>query len=158
MRIIAIALLLALVGSGYAIADNGILKKKSIHSVEMTAKRFEEAAQNKGMKIFPRFDHAEAASEYEKEMKPTIVVSVGNPAYGTPLMNKNQIAGIDFPPKAIVYEDAEGQVWIAYNSADYLYKTIFERHGLDYKSSEIEFYQKVLEELTDYAVSNNSAG
>lgn len=133
--------------------DNGILRKASPHSVETTRQRFEEAIQEKGMKVFPSFDHAAAAREYDKTMKPTVVVSFGNPRYGTPIMTKNPESGIDFPPKAIIYEDQKGQVWLAYNSASYLYETIFQRHEIDYKNSEIESYETVLEEITDYAVA-----
>ena len=68
-------------------------------------------------------------------------------------MITNPVSGIDFPPKAIVYQDADGEVWIAYNSADYLYGTIFERHGLTYPEGDVEFYGNVLEQLTDFAVA-----
>ena len=37
---------------------------------------------------------------------------------------------IDVPPKALVWEDDQGKVWLSYNSAEYLYKTIYSRHGL----------------------------
>lgn len=139
-----------------AFADNGILTKSSPHSVEETAKRFEQAAKEKGMKVFPRIDHAAAAKSKGKEMPPAIVVSVGNPKYGTPFMVKNPVAAIDFPPKAVVYEDSDGKVWISYNTADYLYGTIFKRHGLEYPEGDVAFYTKVLEELTDFAVKPSS--
>src|SRR5215467_11756265 len=47
------------------------------------------------------------------------------PQGGTPLV------AIDFAPKALVWEDDQGKVWLSYNSADYLYKTIYPRHGID---------------------------
>ncbi len=77
------------------------------------------------------------------------------PAVRHAIYGKNPISGIDFPPKAIVYEDADGQVWIAYNSADYLYGTIFERHCLTYPEGDVEFYGNVLEHLTDFAVAKD---
>jgi len=33
------------------------------------------------------------------------------------------------PPKALVWEDDPGKVWLSSNSADYIYKTIYPRHG-----------------------------
>lgn len=136
-----------------ASADNGIRTKSSPHSVEETVKRFEEAAEKRGMKVFPRFDHGAAAKSRGKEMAPAIVVSVGNPKYGTPFMVKNPVAAIDFPPKAVVYEDGAGKVWISYNTAEYLYGVIFKRHGLSHPEGDVAFYARVLEELTDYAVA-----
>lgn len=137
-----------------ASANNGILTKSSPHSVEETATRFEEAARERGMNVFPRIDHAAAAKSKGTEMPPAIVVSVGNPKYGTPFMIENPVAAIDFPPKAVVYQDADGKVWISYNSAEYLYGTIFKRHGLTHPEGDVAFYAKVLEELTNYAVAS----
>ena len=156
MKVFLALLMLVGVAPAALAAENGLLRKASPHSVDVTANRFEEAIAARGMKVFPRFDHAAAARERDMDMRPTVVISFGNPAYGTPIMNKNQASGTDFPPKAIVYEDEAGQVWIAYNSSRYLYETIFARHGLAYKDSEIEFYEKVLDELTDHAVAPSS--
>ena len=152
MRTLVVAALLSLLGATTAFADDGIRKKSSPFSVTQTADRFEEAARKRGMKVFPRFDHGAAASEYEREMPPAVVVSVGNPKYGTPFMVENPVAGIDFPPKAIVYQDSEGKVWIAYNTADYLYNTIFKRHDLVFPEGDVAFYGNLLDELTSFAV------
>ncbi|MEO0446212.1 MAG: DUF302 domain-containing protein, partial [Verrucomicrobiota bacterium] len=99
-----------------------------------------------------RFDHAAAAEEYGLTLPPLVVVSFGNPMYGTTFMARAPLAGIDFPPKALVYQEDSGKVWLAYNSSTYLYEVIFRRHGLDYSEDEVEFYAKLLEELTDQAV------
>jgi len=39
----------------------------------------------------------------------------GSPKGGTPLMQSAQTIGIDLPLKALVWEDAEGHVWLSYN-------------------------------------------
>ncbi|MEM9479955.1 MAG: DUF302 domain-containing protein [Verrucomicrobiota bacterium] len=142
----------ALMAAGASADENGILKQTSKHSVQETVERFEAAVRAKGIKVFPRFDHAAAAEEYGLELPSLVVVSFGNPKYGTKFMARAPLAGIDFPPKALVYEDDEGKVWLAYNSSKYLYEVIFKRHGLDYSADDVEFYAKLLEELTDQAV------
>ncbi len=133
-------------------ADNGLLRKASPHSVAKTVDLFEAAVRAKGMMVFPRIDHAAAAQKYGLSMRPAVVVSFGNPKYGTPFMRQTPEAGIDFPPKAMVYEDGAGKVWISYNSAAYLYDIIFARHGLVYPPEDQSFYENVLEALTDAAV------
>ena len=35
-------------------------------------------------------------------------------------MQCNQTTGIDLPQKALIWEDEQGQVWLAYNSPKYL--------------------------------------
>jgi uncharacterized protein (DUF302 family) len=60
------------------------------------------------------------------KMPPTKLLIFGNPKGGTPLMLAAPSAALDLPLKILIAEDAEGKVWISYNSAEYLK----ERHGL----------------------------
>lgn len=133
-------------------ASEGMVAKKSPHTVDATAQRLEDAAKAKGLRVFPRIGHGSAARDAGLEMPPAVVVSFGNPKYGTPLMIERPQAGIDFPPRAIIYEDAAGQVWLAYNSAAYFYGSIFQRHGLSYTEKEVAGLATVLDALTDEAV------
>lgn len=151
LLVVALSAIAGLVETAAA-ASEGMIAKKSPRSVDATAQRLEDAAKAKGLAVFPRIDHAQAARDVGLELPPTVVVSFGNPKYGTPLMVGKPRAGIDFPPRAIVYEDAAGQVWLAYNSAEYFYGTIFERHGLSYTDSEVAGLTKLLDGLSDAAV------
>ncbi len=51
----------------------------------------------------------------------------GNPKAGTPLMQAAPTIGLDLPMKVLVWQDAQGQVQVAWNSPDYL----IQRHGLE---------------------------
>jgi uncharacterized protein (DUF302 family) len=59
-------------------------------------------------------------------MHPTKLLIFGSPKAGTPLMVAAPSTALDLPLKILVWQDAEGQVWISYNSPQYLK----ERHGL----------------------------
>jgi uncharacterized protein (DUF302 family) len=59
-------------------------------------------------------------------MKPTVLLIFGNPKGGTALMVARPTAAIDLPMKALAWEDADGRVWLTYNSPDLLH----ERHGV----------------------------
>jgi uncharacterized protein (DUF302 family) len=59
-------------------------------------------------------------------MPPTKLLIFGNPKGGTPLMLAAPSSAIDLPLKILVREDAQGRVWVSYNSPAYLQ----ERHGL----------------------------
>lgn len=134
-------------------ADAGLITKPSKYSVNETIGRFESAVKaraNAGFKVFTRIDHAAAAKEAGIEMRPSTVIVFGNPKLGTPVMIKTPVLGIDVPPKALVWEDDQGQVWLTYNSAEYLYKTIYPRHGLS-GSWPIEAVAKALDEMSDQA-------
>jgi uncharacterized protein (DUF302 family) len=60
------------------------------------------------------------------KMRPTKLLIFGNPKAGTPLMLASPSSAIDLPLKLLVWEDAQGKVWVSYNSPEYLR----ERHGL----------------------------
>ncbi len=106
--------------STLAVAENGLIKTKSIHSVKATADRLEEILGKKGMTVFARINHAEGAKKVGKTLRPTELVIFGNPKVGTPLMQCEQTVALDLPQKALIWEDNSGQVWLSYNDPDYL--------------------------------------
>ena len=114
-------------------ADNGLITVPSRYSVKETIARFEAAVKAKellGFMVFTELDHAAAAAKFGLTMRPRTVIVFGNPKFGTPVMVKTPLLAIDVPPKALVWEDDQGKVWLTYNSAEYLGKTIYARHGL----------------------------
>jgi uncharacterized protein (DUF302 family) len=136
-----------------SLADNGIITKSSNYSVKDTISRFAAAVKSRegaGFIVFTEIDHAAAGKKFGIEMRPRTVVVFGNPKLGTPVMAKTPLLAIDNPPKALVWEDDQGKVWLSYNSADYLYKTIYPRHGQETPPNYAAF-AKVLSDITDEA-------
>lgn len=114
-------------------ADNGLVTVPSRYSVQETIARFEAAVKAKeslGFMVFTTIDHAAAAKKFGLDMRPRTVIVFGNPKLGTPVMQKTPMLAIDVPPKALVWEDDQGKVWLTYNSAEYLGQVIYARHGL----------------------------
>jgi uncharacterized protein (DUF302 family)/uncharacterized membrane protein YidH (DUF202 family) len=147
---IAIALFLALVGVSMAMylvsfrggsqsysgkgeetpmtptAENGIVSKPSTHSVDKTVEKLQGILKAKGVSLFALVDHSGEAERVGIKMRPTKLLIFGSPKAGTPLMLAAPSSAIDLPLKILVWEDAEGKVWVSYNSPAYLQK----RHGL----------------------------
>ncbi|WP_070989021.1 DUF302 domain-containing protein [Halofilum ochraceum] len=122
-----IGLALALLLAPAAWAGEGMVTLKSAHDVETTADRLVAALEDKGMTIFRRVDHAAGAREVGQELGPTELVIFGNPKVGTPLMRCGRTAAIDLPQKALIWEDDNGEVFLAYNNPRYL----AQRHGIE---------------------------
>ena len=101
-------------------ASEGMISVKSAHSVSVTADRLEKILASKGMTMFKRIDHAAGAASAGKELRPTELVIFGNPKVGTPLMLCSPSIAIDLPQKALIWEDANGQVWFSYNDPQFL--------------------------------------
>jgi uncharacterized protein (DUF302 family) len=99
---------------------DGFESKPSNHSVDQTVQRLQEMLRSNGVTLFALVDHSGEAEKVGLHMRPTKLLIFGNPKGGTPLMIASPSIAIDLPLKILVYEDAEGKVWIANNSARYL--------------------------------------
>jgi uncharacterized protein (DUF302 family) len=106
--------------------EEGIVRIPSHHSVDETVDKLKTILQSKGVTLFALIDHSGEAEKVGMKMPPTKLLIFGNPKGGTPLMLAAPSIAIDLPLKILVAEDSQGQVWISYNSAEYLK----ERHGL----------------------------
>ncbi len=101
-------------------AVDGLISVKSPVDAKTTMDRVEAQAKQRGLTIFARIDHAAGAAKIGKTLRPSEVLIFGNPQGGTPFMECAQTVGIDLPLKALVWEDAAGQVWLGYNDPAYL--------------------------------------
>ena len=104
----------------------GIIDKLSNHSVDQTVEKLKNILQSKGVTLFALVDHSGEAEKAGMKMPPTKLLIFGSPKAGTPLMLATPSIAIDLPLKILVWQDAQGKVWVSYNSPDYLK----DRHGL----------------------------
>jgi uncharacterized protein (DUF302 family) len=105
---------------------SGIIEKPSNHSVEETVAKLKGILQAKAVTLFALVDHSGEAEKVGMKMPPTKLLIFGNPKAGTPLMLAAPNSAIDLPLKILVREDAQGKVWVSYNSPAYLQQ----RHNL----------------------------
>jgi uncharacterized protein (DUF302 family)/uncharacterized membrane protein YidH (DUF202 family) len=150
IQLVALALILALAGAAMAVYlvtvrnsektqtepakertmnlsnGNGIVEVASNQSVDQTVEKIKGILQAKGVMLFAVVDHSGEAAKVGMTMRPTKLLIFGSPKAGTPLMQAAPSIAIDLPLKILVAEDAEGKVWISYNSPEYLEK----RHNL----------------------------
>src|SRR5712671_935426 len=102
--------------------DNGIISIPSNHSVDQTVEKLKGILQAKGVTLFALVDHSGEAEKVGLKMPPTKLLIFGSPKAGTPLMLAAPSIAIDLPLKILIWEDAQGKVWMTYNSPAYLQK------------------------------------
>jgi uncharacterized protein (DUF302 family) len=107
-------------------AESGVVRITSPHSVPETVARLEGLLKERGVLIFARIDFSGDAARAGLTMRPEQMLIFGNPKAGTPLMQSEPIAGLDLPLKALVFEDAAGRTWVAWNDPQYIVR----RHAL----------------------------
>ncbi|MFM0339206.1 DUF302 domain-containing protein [Paraburkholderia fungorum] len=106
-------------------ADDGIVTVRSHRTVEEAAGKLASLIDAKHLILFARIDFAADAQRAGLAMLPSQLLVFGNPLAGTPLMQAVPKAALDLPLKVLVWQDADGQVWLSYNATSYLQA----RHG-----------------------------
>jgi uncharacterized protein (DUF302 family) len=100
--------------------DRGVVSIPSDHSVDETVDRLKNILRSKEITLFALIDHSGEAAKVGMKMPPTKLLIFGSPKGGTPLMLAAPSVALDLPLKILVSEDAQGKVWLSYNSAEYL--------------------------------------
>jgi uncharacterized protein (DUF302 family) len=113
--------------AGAALASgNGIECVASSRGFEQTISHCEQLIVAKGMILFAEIDFTGDANRAGLKMPRMMLLVFGNPKSGTPVMVAAPSSALDLPLKTLVSEDAEGKVWLSFNSPEYLSL----RHGI----------------------------
>lgn len=126
---------------------NGMISKKSAHSVKETLDRLEAVLKKKGIGVALRWDHSAKGKSVGIPLRPTELLMFGNPKLGTHMFTSNQTAGIDLPLKALAWEDEKGQVWLTYNDPAYIAK----RHHIKDRAEILKKMSGALDKLSTAA-------
>lgn len=115
---LALAAVLALPALPAAASGAEIVRITSTAGVAETADALEAVIAKTGATVFARIDHAGGAASVGMELADSQLVIFGSPRLGTPAMRDDPLAGLFLPLKVLIYADAEGKVWIAYEEPD----------------------------------------
>jgi uncharacterized protein (DUF302 family) len=149
MKTLILAILVVLIMSVQVYAAEGMIDVKSSFGVKETGDRLENVLKEKGMTIFNRVKHSDAAKKEGVELRETEIIIFGNPKVGSPLMKCQQSVAIDLPQKALIWKDSEGNVWISYNTPRYL----MERHNISNCDEVISKIEKALAGISKAAAT-----
>jgi len=100
--------------------DKGIANVLSSRPFSEVEERLESIVQSRKLTIFAKIDFSGDAEKNGLKMRPTKMLIFGNPKAGTPLMIASPSIAIDLPLKVLIWTDADGKVWLSYNTPAYL--------------------------------------
>ena len=99
----------------------GTLYSPSTNNFTDTYTNFITALEaNEAISIIAEVDHTANSISVGRVLNPTRIVFFGNPALGTPLMQENQLVGLDLPQKVLFFQNEEDVVYAVYNSVKFL--------------------------------------
>ena len=123
--LVAGAVALSSLGAARA-ADDGIVKLRSAYPMPETIARMKKDIADKGIKFFDEIDQAKLAADAGITLLPSTLLVFGNPPLGTLFITADPDSGLDWPVRVLVYQDAKGDVWVAYTDFEWIRK----RHGI----------------------------
>jgi uncharacterized protein (DUF302 family) len=149
-RIIAAAraFVLALAFAAPALAaDDGVVRVKSAYPVDETIARLKKDIADKGIMFFTEVDQsklAAGAGVQLKQVRRSTLLVFGNPPLGTQFLNARPEAGLDWPVRLLVQEDAQGNVWATYTDFGWIAR----RHGIDPNTEQFKTASGVIASIT----------
>ena len=138
------ALALAPIGPAQAAGGDGIVKFKSAYSMPDTIERMKKDIAAKGIKFFDEIDQSKLAADAGITLLPSTLLVFGNPPLGTLFITSDPDAGLDWPVRLLVYQDAKGNVWVAYTD----FAWIARRHGITNRKKEFKMASEVISSIT----------
>jgi len=106
--------------SGTPPSVEGIVSQLSPFPVEETMERLKAVIGSRNLTLFARIDHSDLARGVGLAMQEAHVLIFGNPKGGTPLMIASPLLALDLPLKVLVWQSADGRVWVSTTSVAYL--------------------------------------
>ena len=126
---------------------DGIVRLQSAYSMPETIERLKKDISNKGIKFFDEIDQSKLAADAGIELLPSTLLVFGNPPLGTLFLTSDPDAGLDWPVRLLVYQDAEGNVWLAYTD----FAWIARRHGIQNREKEFSMASDVIQSIASSA-------
>ena len=114
LAILAFTLLLTPLETAAADDVDGVTRVKSAYTMEETVERLKEDVAHKEIMFFDEINQSKLAADAGVELLPSTLLVFGNPPLGTLFLTSNPYAGLDWPVRLLVNQDADGNVWVAY--------------------------------------------
>jgi len=130
----------ALTGAG----DDGIIRVKSAYPIAETVARIKQDVSGKGIMFFSEVDQAKLAAGAGIMLRPSVLLTFGNPPLGTQFITSNPNAGLDWPVRLLVFENEKGEVWAAYTDFGWIAR----RHGIKDREAPFKMASSVVTSIT----------
>jgi uncharacterized protein (DUF302 family) len=101
-------------------AADGVVQLQSRHGFDDTVARVQAAVAAKGVKFFDAIDQTKLGADANLKIGRSTLVLFGNPPLGVQFLQSNPYAGLDWPVRMLVTEDANGGVWLAWTNFNYI--------------------------------------
>jgi uncharacterized protein (DUF302 family) len=123
---------------------DGLIKVRSAYPVDETVRRLRADIEAKGILFFQAVDQAQLAKDAGITLRPSTLLTFGNPPLGAQFLTSNPYSGLDWPVRLLVLQDEAGGVWAAYTD----FAWIARRHGITDRGEQFAKASSVVDSIT----------
>ena len=126
----------------------GVVRLRSTNSFDETVARLKADVQAKGIRYFDTIDQSGLGASADLELGRSTLVLFGNPPLGVQFLQSNPYAGLDWPVRMLVVQEADG-VYVAWTDFGY----IAERYSIADKAPQFKMASEVAASIATAATS-----
>jgi uncharacterized protein (DUF302 family) len=124
--------------------NDGVVRVKSVYPIGETISRLKNDIAAKGIVFFGEVDQSQLAAAAGIALRPSVLLTFGNPPLGTQFITSNPNAGLDWPVRLLVFESEKGEVWTAYTDFGWIAR----RHGIKNRGAQFKMASEVIASIT----------
>jgi uncharacterized protein (DUF302 family) len=98
----------------------GVVRVKSLYGLDETIARLKADIAAKGIKFFAEIDQSQLGAGANINIRPSKLILFGNPPLGVQFLSSNPYAGLDWPVRMLILEEADGSISIAWTDFGYI--------------------------------------
>lgn len=98
----------------------GVQIVRSAYGVEETVARLKADIAAKGIRFFADIDQGALGAGANISIRPSRLILFGNPPLGVQFLSANRFAGLDWPVRMLVLQEADGSVTVAWTDFSFI--------------------------------------
>ncbi|MFL6722964.1 MAG: DUF302 domain-containing protein [Sphingomicrobium sp.] len=111
----------------------GVIKQRSDFGFEQTIDLLKADIAKKGIRFFDEINQQQLGAGADLPIGRSTLLLFGNPPLGVQFLQSNPLAGLDWPVRMLVTEEADGTVWLSWTD----FRFIADRYQLTDRDPQI---------------------
>lgn len=129
---------------------SGVIRLRSANGFDDTVARLKADVQSKGIRYFDTIDQSALGTSADLKLNRSTLVLFGNPPLGVQFLQSNPYAGLDWPVRMLVVEEADGAVYVAWTD----FAFIADRYSIADREAQFRMASEVAASIAAAATTN----
>ena len=127
----------------------GVIRLRSANDFDQTVARLKSDVAVKNIRFFDQIDQTALGAGADLKIRRSTLVLFGNPPLGVQFLQSNPYAGLDWPVRMLVIEEADGSIWVAWTDFNF----IADRYAIGDRAAQFKMASEVAQSIATAATS-----